>query len=97
VLDLILQSHGRWLAFVTPPKAVVSGSARADDPGKVDSRWPPLPLLPGFARRFGTAIGDDSQGMLLETLQDFFKKSISIACWPILRSSSAMRSASNLA
>ncbi len=40
--------------------------------GKAGSLPPPLPLLPGFVRRSGTAIGDVGQGLLPETPQDFF-------------------------
>src|ERR1700746_1087173 len=97
MLDLVSQSHARWLGFMTAAKAVVSGAAYSGDLAEsihaglrfarfldllVDAP-PPLMLAP--------------RGCSLKRRKAFFKKSISMVCCPILRASAAMCSLSSRA
>src|ERR1700739_3898979 len=97
VLDLVPQSHARLSGFMTPPKTVVSGSAQAGD----------LTESIHAGLRFGRfldllvdavpALATPPRGSSLKPRKTFFKKSISMVCCPILRSSTAMRSLSSRA
>ena len=62
-------------------------------PTRAGNLTQPVHACPRFGR-FPDLLVDAAPGMFPETPQGFFKKSISIACWPILRSSSAIRSVS---
>src|SRR5215469_18949774 len=94
MLDLAPQSHARSLGLLTAPKTVVSGAAHSSDlaesihAGLRFARF--LDLLVDAAPPLATL----GRACSLKRRKTFFKKSISIVCCPILRSSSGIRCAS---
>ena len=95
LLDLIPQVRTVGARGTTSPKAVISGPAHARKLAQS------IHACPRFARFLDLLVdvlaplSASGRGRSLKRCKTFFKKSISIACWPILRSSSAMSSVSS--
>ena len=95
LLDLIPQVHTVGARGTTSPKAVISGPAHARKLAQS------IHACPRFARFLDLLVdvlaplSASGRGRSLKRCKTFFKKSISIACWPILRSSLAMCSVSS--
>src|SRR5262252_2982556 len=97
LLDLVPHTHAGLPGFPAASKTIVSGAAHSGDLAE------PIHAGLGFARFLDLLVDaappllPTPRGCSLKRRKTFFKKSISMVCCPILRSSTAMRSLSSRA
>jgi hypothetical protein len=94
-LDLVAQIHVGCLRLRSSPETVVSGPTHSRCPAEPVHGCPRFDRFPDLLIELAPPLAMTGRGCSLKRRNAFFKKSSSIACCPILRSSSAIRSASS--
>src|SRR6266853_2273053 len=95
-LHLAAQIHVRLLGLPAQPETIVASPTHSRGPAEPVHGCPRFGRFPDLFMELASPLPAAGRGWSLKRRNAFFKKSISIVCCPILRSSSAIRSASSL-
>src|SRR6516225_2997829 len=96
LLDLASQLHLLLLDLRGPQETVIARPADSPSLAQPVHRGPRFDGFPDLLVEPATPLPATGRGCSLKRRKAFFKKSFSIVSWPILRSNSAIRSASRL-